>query len=72
MFYNANEKLSELGQLVVRCKKCGGIYPSGIFVDDLESIQRNPDRFNPMKTTCRFCGQENQNNLLEMRFTVLL
>jgi hypothetical protein len=72
MFQNVYEELSELGQLLVKCSKCGGLYPSGIFMDDLESIQRNPDRFNRVKTTCPFCAQENHNNMMEMRFTILV
>jgi hypothetical protein len=64
-------KLFELGQLVVKCKKCEALYPSGIIVDDAETVQKHPERFRDVETKCPFCGHENKSGLGEIRFTVL-
>lgn len=48
------------GQLMVKCRKCGELYPSGI-IADLEVYQRH--RMRNVTTTCPFCRQQNLTSL---------
>ena len=49
----------ELGRLLVKCEKCGSLYPSGI-VAEFEDVKRKLREFNlTATTTCPHCGYQN-------------
>lgn len=60
----------ELGQLLVKCEKCGALYPSGI-VSDLETVLRDPKASKEVMTPCSFCKHENFTKITDMTYTVL-
>jgi len=48
-----------LGLLLVKCGKCGSLYPSGI-VAELEDVKRKLREFDlTATTTCPYCSYEN-------------
>jgi len=47
-----------LGQLLVKCEKCGSLYPSGIFAE-VENVKRKLKELNTTYTMCPFCRHEN-------------
>jgi hypothetical protein len=51
-------KLSFLGQLQIRCKKCGGIYPSGVMMDK-RTFESSGRRVYGIRRKCPFCHTEN-------------
>lgn len=62
--------LRDLGQLLVKCAKCGALYPSGI-IADLETLRRNIESFHEVTTKCSFCGHENVCKIAKMIYTIL-
>jgi hypothetical protein len=50
--------LAGLGQLLVKCPRCGALYQSGI-VTDFEVVHRNLGNLLEARTTCPFCRYEN-------------
>jgi hypothetical protein len=59
-----------LGQLLVKCQKCGALYPSGIIID-FEAIQKRSDRFGDVTTSCPFCEHQNVTSPRNMTFTIM-
>ena len=57
-----------LGQLLVKCAKCGRLYQSGI-ITDFETIHKDPKMLLEVKTKCPFCRQENLGNPRNLVFT---
>lgn len=57
-----------MGQLLVKCQKCGSLYPSGI-VADLEEVLKYPKKYSDVKTKCPFCRHENLSDPKTMVFT---
>lgn len=62
--------LRDLGQLFVKCAKCGALYSSGI-VTDLETLQKKIESFRDVTTKCSFCRHENVCKIANMIYTVL-
>ena len=60
----------ELGQFLVKCQKCGTLYPSGILAD-FETLQRNPSSLNDVTTKCSSCGHQNISKPRNMVYTLL-
>ena len=55
------------GRLMVKCRKCGESYSSGI-IGDL--IQPHLERLGNVTTTCPFCKQQNVTSPRNMVYTV--
>ena len=47
-----------MGELLVKCERCGGLYPSGIMAE-LENVKRKLKELNSTLTVCPFCRHEN-------------
>jgi len=60
-----------LGQLLIKCQKCGSLYQSGI-ITDLELVQRKLGSLKELETRCPFCRHENLSNPENMVFTTAL
>jgi hypothetical protein len=58
-----------LGQLMVKCRKCGGLYPSGI-TGDFEIHKQYLERLGNVTTTCPFCKHQNRTSPRNMTYTV--
>ena len=58
-----------LGQFMVKCRKCGHDYPSGI-IGDFEIYQRQSEPLGNVTTTCPFCKQQNVTSPRNMTYTV--
>jgi hypothetical protein len=58
-----------LGQLMVKCRKCGEFYSSGI-TGDFGIYQLHLERLRKVTTTCPFCRQQNKTNPLDMTYRV--
>jgi len=65
------KSMMELGQLLVKCQKCGALYPSEIIVD-FEAIQKHLDRPGDVTTTCPFCEHQNVSSPRNMTYTMMV
>jgi hypothetical protein len=54
-----------MGQLMVRCRFCGGLYPSGVIVDK-RTFEASGKLVYGIKSKCPFCHTENKSGNCEL------
>lgn len=64
-------EISRLGQLLVKCPACNGLYDSGI-VTDFDMLERAIGSERSVTTHCPFCGRKNSTSIKDMAYTSAL